>query len=196
MHTSSIQQLKEYIKNKCGPFTIDDETVRNFFEEVIIQKKSDFLTSGNICKSEGFILSGCCKSYIVDNSGNEVILNISTENWWVSDLVSFQEQQPAQLNISALETTTLLTISYDKKEELLLTFPELERMFRILIQNHLVSFQQRVFNNFALSAEERYVLLQSKRPQLFQRIPQYLIASYLGITPEFLSRLRAKSAKI
>lgn len=195
MQDSSVYQLKNYIEKKCGYFAISNETITEFFEEIIISKKSNFLTEGEISKYEGFIVEGCCKSFLIDNDGNEVILNLSTENWWISDLISFQERKPAQLTICALEKTTILALSFDKKEKLLENHPELERMFRILVQKHLVSLQKRVFNNFALTAEQRYEMLKTKRPYIFQRVPQYLIASYLGITPEFLSRLRAKTTR-
>ena len=195
MQQSSVNTLKEYVLNHCGNIILEDDVIRLYFKEETYAKKQDFLTDGEVCKYEGFIINGCCKTYIVDKEGNEVILNLSTEEWWVSDLVSFQDQKPARLNITTLEKTTFLLISYQNKEQLLQTYPELERMFRILVQTHLASFQTRLFNNFALTAEERYELLQLKRPKLFERVPQYLIASYLGVTPEFLSRVRAKRFK-
>lgn len=187
--------MQNYIQKNCDSIFLSDKTIEEFFEENTLKKKENFISEGEISKHEGFIIEGCCKSFIIDNDGNEVILNLSTEHWWISDLVSFQEQKPAQLTITALEKTTFLAISFKNKELLLNKHPELERMFRILVQKHLVSFQKRVFNNFALTAEERYNILHQKRPQLFQRVPQYLIASYLGVTPEFLSRMRAKRVK-
>lgn len=195
MQQSSIKILQEYIHKNCDKIILDNATIKIFFEEKKLNKKENFLVEGEISKHEGFIVEGCCKTFITDFDGNEVILNLSTENWWISDLLSFQEQKSAQLNITALEKTTYLAISFDNKELLLRKHPELERMFRILVQKHLASFQERIFNNFALTAEERYEILQQKRPQLFQRVPQYLIASYLGVTPEFLSRMRAKRVK-
>jgi CRP-like cAMP-binding protein len=192
MKLSYIKILQNYIRQNCNSITLSRETIENYFEEKTISKKGNFLTVGEVCKHEGFIIRGSTKTYIIDNNANEVILDLSTENWWISDLVSFQEQKPAQLTITALENTTLLTLSAENKELLLKEHPNLERMFRILVQKHLAQFHKRVFNSIALSAEERYDKLLANRPELFQRVPQYLIASYLGVTPEFLSRMRAK----
>jgi CRP/FNR family transcriptional regulator, cyclic AMP receptor protein len=155
-------------------------------------KKSFLLKNGEICKFEAFIVKGLVKTYFIDKDGVEVILTFACENWWVSDILSFQEQKPSKMFIETIEETELLILTLEKKELILKTIPELERMFRLMVQKHLASYQDRLFANIAQSAEERYDDFLIKYPSLPQRIPQQRIASYLGISAEFLSRIRKR----
>lgn len=185
--------LVSYIHHCIPVHTIQAEQVVAYFTEKKLPKKTILLQEGEVCHFEAFVLEGCLKNYFIDENGFEIILNFPVENWWVSDLVSFHDRAPASFNIETIETTRLLIIDREGKERLLQDFPQLERMFRLMVQRHLGSFQQRLFQQNALSAKERYAIFMEKYPNLLQRIPQYLIASYLGISPEFLSRLRKKS---
>lgn len=154
--------------------------------------KTLLLRAGELCKFEGFVRKGCVKTYFIDQNGFEVILNFAVEHWWVSDIASFQDQTPAKLFIETLEDTELLILSPEAKAKVLADIPQLERMFRLMVQRHVCSLQDRLYGLIAQPAEERYRSFLEKYPALEQRVPQYLIASYLGITPEFLSRLRRK----
>ncbi|MBK8620869.1 MAG: Crp/Fnr family transcriptional regulator [Saprospiraceae bacterium] len=168
------------------------ENIISFFTLKKFAKKTILLHAGEVCRFEAFVIKGCLKTYFIDKNGFEVILTFATENWWVSDIASFQQEKPSQMWIETIEDCEMLMINQADKERLLSTYPVLEKMFRLLVQRHLVTYQERLFGNIALTAKERYEVFLHKYPALPQRIPQHLIASYLGVSPEFLSRLRNK----
>ena len=146
--------------------------------------------NGDISKHENFVLSGCLKTYYIDNNGQEHIVMFAIENWWTADMSSFLTQTPADYNIQCLENSLLAQINYEDLEQLYQQIPKLERFFRIIIQKAYISSQKRLINNFSMSAKERYLQFREKYPQIEQRVPQYMVASYLGITKEFLSKIR------
>ncbi len=187
--------LLKYIHQCVTLSTADHEGIMEFFQPIQYPKKTILLNEGEICKFEGFVTKGCIKTYFIDQNGFEVILTFATENWWVSDIASFQDQRPSKTCIETIEASELLILTPDSKEALLSKYPDLERMFRLMVQRHLAAYQERLFGNIALTADKRYALFLEKYPDLPQRIPQHLIASYLGISPEFLSRLRKRKSK-
>ena len=148
--------------------------------------------NGDVCKYESFVLSGCLKAFYIDNEGQEHVLMFAIENWWIADLGSFIGQTPADLNIQCVENCELVQIHYNDLQELYLDIPKLERFFRIIIQKAFVAAQKRIINNFTLPAVDRYLQFRDKYPLIEQRVPQYMIASYLGITKEFLSKIRSQ----
>jgi CRP-like cAMP-binding protein len=150
--------------------------------------------NGDICKYENFVLSGCLKTFYIDNDGQEHIVMFAMENWWTADMSSFITQTPADYNIQCLENSVLAQIYYEDIEQLYAQIPKLERFFRIIIQKAYISSQKRLINNFSLPAKERYLQFREKYPQIEQRVPQYMIASYLGITKEFLSKIRSQAS--
>ncbi|MFZ4544103.1 MAG: Crp/Fnr family transcriptional regulator [Saprospiraceae bacterium] len=172
--------------------SIEIETLKQSFTLKKVPKKTFLLREGEVCQSEAFVVKGCLKSYFIDQNGFEVILTFAVENWWVSDIASFQDQKPSKMFIETLEDCELLLLTPSSKEELLNKLPKLERVFRIMVQRHLAGYQERLFSNIALSAPERYTIFLQKYPDISQRVPQHLIASYLGISPEFLSKIRSK----
>lgn len=145
---------------------------------------------GDICKYENFVISGCLKTFYVDYGGQEHIVMFAVENWWTGDLGSFITQSPADFNVQCLENTEVAQISYENLENLYIQIPKFERFFRIIIQKAFVASQKRVIGNFSLSAKEKYLRFRDQYPEIEQRVPQYMIASYLGITKEFLSKIR------
>jgi CRP-like cAMP-binding protein len=159
------------------------------------KKKQFLLQDGEISHFQGFINKGCIKNYILDDKGYEFIMSFAIEEWWIGDLMSFYEQKPGNLFIETIEDTELLTLDHDTNEKLLREIPKFERFFRILVQRAAYTLQQRFFNTLAKPAEERYLEFIKKYPQIVQRVPQQLIASYIGVTPEFLSKIRSKLAK-
>lgn len=187
--------IKEYINNCLHLQEAALQDIESFFEQKTIPKKTIMLRDGEICRFEGFIKKGCIKTYFIDKNGLEVVLTFATENWWISNIASFEEQVPGNMFIETVEDTDLLLLTYQTKAALLEQHPALEKMFRLLVQRHLHTYQERLFTNIALTAEERYARFLKKFPALPQRIPQHLIASYLGISPEFLSRLRSRKLK-
>ena len=165
--------------------------VHQLFQHKTCRKKTMLLQAGEICSFEAYLVKGCVKRYYIDPNGDEVILQFAVEDWWISDMVSFTEQVPSQLYIETLEETELLQITYPDKELLFSQIPKLERAFRLLVQRAYSVLENRFFTGLTASAEERYLSFIKKYPVLLQRVPQYQIASFLGITPEALSRIRA-----
>ena len=155
-----------------------------------IRRKQFFVQEGDVSKYAAFVLSGCMRIYFVDTNGFEHILQFAIEDWWVADMMSFTTQQPGRLYIDALEPSELLILSREKQLALFDECPKFERYFRIITENGLISQQSRIIENLSLPAIDRYKNFVARYPQLVQRLPQTLIASYIGITPEFLSKLR------
>jgi len=167
-------------------FLLSKDFVRKYLKgQYIVQQ-------GDVCKYECFVLSGCTKMFYVDDEGQEHIIMFSIEDWWTSDMGSFITQTPADFNIQCLENTVLVMFSYDVIEELYANIPKLERFFRQIIERAFVASQKRIVRNFALTAKDRYLYFRKQYPKIEQRIPQYMIASYLGITKEFLSKVKSQ----
>jgi CRP-like cAMP-binding protein len=153
--------------------------------------KGQFIVQhGEVCKYENYIVKGCCKTFYNDEDGHEHIVMFAIEDWWTADLGSFLTQTPADYNVLCLEETEVIQITYHNLEKLYEEIPKLERFFRIIVQKAFVASEKRIIRNFSMPAKERYLQFQRQYPQIEQRIPQYLIASYLGITKEFLSKIR------
>jgi len=159
------------------------------------KKKQFLLQPGEICNFTGFITKGCIKNYFVDEKGNDFIMSFAIEDWWVGDISSFYEHKPASIFIETIEDTELLMMDFQGNEQLFKGIPKFERFFRILIQRSLTNLQTRFFQTLAKPAEERYLEFLKKYPQVAQRVPQQLIASYIGVTPEFLSKIRNKMVR-
>ena len=156
-----------------------------------VKKKNFLLQEGEVCDFEGFILKGCIRTYYLDKQGVETILLFAVEEWWVSDISSFSERKPSNLFIETIEDTELLTIDFHNKALLFEKVPAFERMFRLLVQRSLGVLQQRFYASVSQTAEERYLQFLDKYPLVAQRVPQHQIARYIGVSPEFLSKVRS-----
>ena len=167
----------------------------SLLEHKLLKRKTLYLEAGAICRYSAFVLDGAVKNFTVDAEGKEHILSFATKDWWISDLYSLISQKPAILNIEAIVDSEVLLLSRDNQELLYEKVPKFERFFRILVENSLVASQQRVIDNMSSTAEERYLRFISKYPTVPAHVPQHSIASYLGITPEFLSKIRARLAR-
>ncbi|MDD7887775.1 Crp/Fnr family transcriptional regulator [Flavivirga sp. 57AJ16] len=155
--------------------------------------KGQFIVQqGDVCKYECFVISGCTKMFHMDNEGQEHIVMFSIEDWWTADMGSFIAQTPADYNVQCIENTELIMFSYDVIEDLYAAIPKLERFFRQIIQKAFIASQKRIVRSFSLSAKDRYIYFRNQYPKIEQRIPQYMIASYLGITKEFLSKIKSE----
>ena len=186
--------INDYV-NRCGRFTPEDIGVFNsLLKPKTVQKKQLLLREGEVCDFEAYIVKGCLRTYYIDENGSEVILQFSVEDWWVSDIGSFHERKPSLLYIEAMEDSELLTLNPARKEELLSRVPQFERVFRLMIQRHLAAVEQRLIRNIAKTAEERYLEFIKQYPKIALRVPQHYIAAYLGMTPEFLSKIRRRLA--
>lgn len=155
-----------------------------------IRKRQYLVQEGEQSKYSAFVLSGCLRSYFIDANGFEHILQFAIEDWWIADMMSITTQKPGNLAIDALEDSEVLLLSRENQLKLFDECPKFERYFRIITENGMVSFQRRVLENISLPAAERYKNFAKRYPVMVQRLPQTQIASYLGITPEFLSKIR------
>jgi CRP-like cAMP-binding protein len=157
------------------------------------RKHQYILQNGDTSRCEIFILKGCTRTYEVDDKGIEHIIQFGLETWWIGDLHSFLTGMPSQLNINCIEDTEVLQITKHDQERLYEKVPKLERFFRILIQKAYVAAMDRIYSNLSKPAAERYQEFIDKYPHIEQRVPNHQIASYLGITPQSLSRIRSQS---
>ena len=184
--------LLKYI-NKFINLSVEEETIllskvvhRNYLKDQYIAQQ------GDICKSVNFIISGCTKTFYMDLEGQEHIVMFSIEDWWTSDLGSFITQTPADFNVQCIESTQLIQFTYDNLEALYKEIPKLERLFRKIVERAFAASQKRIIRNFSLTAKERYQIFKKTNPKIDQRVPQYMIASYLGVTKEFLSKIKSQ----
>lgn len=162
---------------------------------VEIDRKHILLAEGQICKYEYFVLKGCLRSFYVDENLKDHTTMFALEGWWTGDLLSFHRDVPSTTGIEALEDTIVLRLTRNQMEELYLRVPKFERYFRILLQNRLLANEVRISHHLSSNAFESYLAFQAKYPTLEQRISQKYIASYLGITPAYLSRLRKRKRR-
>ena len=160
-----------------------------------LRKKQYLLQEGEECKVFAFVEQGALRSYTVDEKGSEHILQFALEGWTISDLYSFLTGEPARYNIDALEDSELVLISRAAHEELLSTFPKYETWIRLQITGAYIAMQRRLTSVISLPLEERFAGFTSLYPEIVQRVPQHMIASYMGLTPETLSRVRKKMSR-
>lgn len=155
-----------------------------------IRRRQYLLQEGDVCRHYNFVLNGCLRMYLVDGKGTEHVLQFATEGGWIADIGSLHSGEASRLSIDALEPAEVLRIAKEDLIELYVNHPAFDRYFRVLTENAFVSMQQRVLQNISSTAEERYLLFLGKYPHLFNRIPLVQIASFIGVTPEFLSKIR------
>lgn len=172
----------------------ETEYVLSLLKHRKIKKNDALLRAGDVCRSISFVAQGCLRIYHLDAEGGEHISHFAFEDWWAADTASFYLQTPAFYSIDALEDTEVFQIGYQDLEDLYERVPKFERFFRILVQNGYVIQQRRITSSLFQSAEERYERFKKLHPKLSRRIAQKHIASFLGITPEFLSMLRKRKA--
>jgi CRP-like cAMP-binding protein len=185
------------LKSIGNHVSLNDEEIeicKTLFIPKKLRKRQYLLQEGDICKYTAFVEKGLLRTFTVDEKGNEPILQFSMEGWWIADLYSFLTQEPSPYHIEALEDCELLLITQPSWETLLKKVPPLERFFRILVQNNLIATQRRLMGAMIETAEEKYLKLIENSPDCMQRLPQHMIAAYLGITRETLSRIRSQIA--
>ncbi|KIO52990.1 Crp/Fnr family transcriptional regulator [Flavobacterium hibernum] len=157
--------------------------------------KTILLSAGEVCKHSYFVNSGILRSFNINDNIVEHVLSFACEGWWMSDMYSYFSQKPGQLFIEVLEEAEIVSLSKENQEQLFHDIPKLERFFRILIENSLVANQQRLMDNLSLPAEERFEKFTRKYGTLVHKVPQKQIASFIGVTPEFFSKMKARLLK-
>lgn len=195
MPAESFNQLFTYINQYIALTLGEKNRLADVVEPATYKKGAFLLEAGQRCNRQYFITKGCTRTYYIDQKAEEHIIQFGIENWWAADLHSFINHSPADYHIQALENTEVLILEQEKLDELYKQIPKLERLFRIIIQNAYVAAQQRIVATISQTAEERYSAFLQKYPGLSQRIPQYMIASYVGVTPEFFSKMKKEYYK-
>jgi CRP-like cAMP-binding protein len=171
------------------------EQFGNLFVRRSFKRKEYLLREGEVCFFEGFVIKGLFRVYHLDNNGFEQILYFAPEDWWVTDIDSFTNEKPSDLFIEALEDSEVLLISKKDKELAYEKLPTIERLFRIMTQKTHVALQRRMVGNLSQTADQRYLEFIEKYPRLYSRLSNIQIAAYLGISHEFLSKIRKKIAQ-
>ncbi len=190
-----FSRINDYV-NRCVTLSAEElDYFNSVLEYKTVTKKTILLHEGDICNFEAFINKGCIRTYYIDEKGIEVTLQFAIEDWWVSDIASFHDHKPSNMFIETLEDGELLILSPSTKENLLTRVPKLERMFRLMVQRNLSVLQNRLFKTIATSAEDKYLDFIQRYPTIPQRVAQHYIASYLGISAEFLSKTRTRLSK-
>jgi len=166
--------------------------ILTYFTLIKAAKKEDLLVAGKTCKSNYFVSEGCLRLFFVNDKGIEETIQFALEHWWLSDYTSFSTQKPAEFSIQAVEKSEVMALSFSAQEEMLQRFPQMERYFRLVHQRAHAAFQFRIKFLYTMSREQLYREFARQYPAFVQRIPQYLLASFLGLTPEYLSEIRSK----
>ena len=186
------------LKNIAKHITLDKEEIAHFtslLKQKRLDKKDLVLKEQQTCKDINFVQSGTLRAFYIDKMGKESTIMFAITDWWITDMCCFINQQPAMLNIEAVEDSVVWQLQKTDLDRLYLEVPKFERFFRIIMQNAYIREQLRVIQNLSLSAEERYDNFLAKYPRIAQQVTQKQIASYLGITPEFLSMIRRSKTK-
>lgn len=191
----SATHLIKYFDNILPLDEEEKEYVAAIFRERRVKRRQFILQQGEVCKHSTFVVEGCFKMYFVDSNGKEHNLQFAIENWWIGDISSFYSGEPSKLYIEAIENSVILQSKKEDQFNLFVDYPKFNRIFRVLAENAMVSLQKRTIQNISSTAEERYLDFLRRYPQLFNRISNVQIASYLGVTPEFLSAIRKKISK-
>lgn len=191
MHSLILKNTSRFIK-----LTSEEETFFiSLLHEKKLKKKEFLVQEGNLCHHTYFVNKGALRTYFVDSKGFEHNMQFAIEDWWAGDMHSVLKEKPSRFYIVAMEDTELLSLEKQDQEKLFQRVPKFERFFRHLLQNAFVAFQDRILAGMSETAEERYLNFRKKYPAMDGRFPQNQIASFLGITPESLSRIRKQLAK-
>lgn len=188
--------MSEIFKTHINKFTtVSDEEFEDIlscFQFKSILKKDNLLEAGQVCKSNVFVLNGILRKFFINDKGTEQTTEFAIENWWMTETFSFINQSTTEFYIQAVENTELLSIDKTAYEKLLETHPIMEKYFRCIYQKAYAAAQMRIKFLYGFSREELYFHFLRAQPKFLQRVPQYLIASYLNFTPEYLSEIRKK----
>ncbi len=185
-----FEWLKNSLEEHVSLTKEEWEYFKNYFRPKRMLKRQFLLQEGDVCRELAFVEKGSLYSYTVDSAGNKHVIRFAFEGWWMANLHRFFTEQPTRLNIEILENSELLMLDRKNHDKLLEELPAYERYNRIILQNAYVALQQRVENALGLTAEEKYDRLIEESPAFLNRVPLNLVASYLGVSPETLSRVR------
>ncbi|KAA2243389.1 Crp/Fnr family transcriptional regulator [Chitinophaga agrisoli] len=187
--TPLVNYVKKYI-----PLTEGEESFFISLLQVTKVKKRQYIHQpGYICQYRNYVLKGALRAFISDNNGQEHTISLAIEDWWIADPASFILREPGTFFVEAVEDSTIVQISYEAEQQLMQQYPKFERFYRVTSQLTAIHAQKRLLSNISQTAEERYETFAGRYSQLLQRFPLYIIASYLGMTREFLSKIRNRN---
>jgi len=187
---NAYHDLFNYIQQRVTLSETDKAFIKQRFTLRNIKRKTYFLREGDLGFEQAFIIAGTMRVFYIDGKTQEHVLYFGFKDWWIGDLASFELRSHSQLNVQALEDTWVLAFTHDGIDEIFQQIPQMERLFRMMAQRTLAVLQKRLFLTVSASAEERYLALIERHPSIEQLVPQHQIASYLGILPESLSRMK------
>ncbi len=190
-----MQALIEHLQSFIPLDVIELNMILSKATKKTVKRKQMLVQEGFVCKYYTFVLKGCFRMYALDERGNEHNLQFAAENDWISDLDSFYSGKPSKLFIEAIESGVIIQIEQQDLYSLFTHIPKLNRIFKVIVEHKFIEFQNRVLQNISSTAEQRYLNFLEQYPPIVQRIPNTQIASYLGITPEFLSKIRKDLSK-
>jgi CRP-like cAMP-binding protein len=167
--------------------------ILSYFKQQSLNKKENILSGGQVCKANYFVLKGILRKFFINEKGVEQTTEFAIENWWMTETFSYIHQSPTEFYIQAVEKTEILVIQRDAYDALLEKYPQMEKYFRCIYQTAYAAVQMRIKFQYEHSREDLYHHFRRRQPEFLQRVPQYLIASYLGFTPEYLSEIRKKN---
>jgi len=168
----------------------DRKAIRSSFKEVRIKKRQFVVQPNFVAAHRNYVVNGAFRSYVVADEGQEHTIAFAIDDWWITDYNSYIFQKPATMFVVALEDSSIMQIDFEKEKELKASHYKFETFFRIIAERGLAFYQRRLISNLTQTAEERYNEFEMKYPQITQRVPQYALASFLGMTTEYLSKLR------
>lgn len=190
MSISEIEPLLEHFEKDISLSDSEKSQIASFVKMGNFRKGDYLLCSGNVCKETFFITSGCVRIFYRDQKGVEHTINFAIKDWWVSDIKSFITQEAADYDIQCLAGTEVIILPFEQQDQLLQAIPRLERVFKKKLEKALIVAQKRIVDGFSLTARERYLQFRDKYATVEAMVPQYMVASYLGITKEFLSKMK------
>jgi CRP-like cAMP-binding protein len=185
-----LDTIRQYVARYIQLTKQEQEYFVSLLRITKVKKKQFIVQPEFTCKYRTYVFTGAMRAYLVDNTGQDHTIAFAIDDWWITDYNSFIFQQPATLFVEALEDSTLIQIDYNTEQLLMETVPKFEKFFRIITQRSFAFLQQRMLSNLSKSAEERYEEFIHKYPRIVQKVPQYALASYLGMSTEYLSKLR------
>jgi len=187
-----IEAIVTHMKKHISLNEAEEDFLVSMLEVKDVKKKEHLLHAGEICRHNYFITKGCFRLYLITQKGAEQVIQFGIENWWITEYSSLKSGKPSDFYLQATENAQVVVLATEKEEELFRNIPQLERYFRLVLEKAYSAQLNRIHYIFNLTGEEQYNMMVAKYPAFVQRIPQYMLASFLGITPEFLSMLRAK----
>ncbi|OJU46761.1 MAG: cyclic nucleotide-binding protein [Bacteroidales bacterium 45-6] len=189
MRENLTKHIKKFVKINAE----DEAEILDFFEPETFAKKANLMSQNTRCKNHFFVVKGCLRMFFVNEKGMEQTIQFAIENWWITDYLAFERQAQSEFAIQAIEATEVLKISYNDQEKLLDTFPQLEGYFRKIYQRAYSASQLRTKYLLDFSREQFYHHFNDHYPEFTRRIPQHMLASFLNMTPEYLSEIKKKS---